>query len=84
MKWKVFHPNIKNLGISQADIYQMSAYAKKYASEQVIVVYPLVESFAPKQRVFCYTSEDIKVYIYLLDCVRGEADLLRFLENPKC
>lgn len=83
MKWKVLNPNIKNLGISQADMYQMFAYAKKYASEQVIVVYPLVESFAVNQRVFRYTSEDITVFIYLLDCVNGEKELLRFLDNPE-
>ena len=82
MKWKVLNPNIKKFGISQSDMYQMFAYAKKYASEQVIVIYPLVERFAADQRVFRYISEDISVYIYLFDCVHGEKDLLRFLEDP--
>ena len=50
---------------------------------QVIVIYPLVENFAVDQRIFRYTSEDITVYIYLLDCVHGEEDLLRFLEDPE-
>jgi len=83
MKWKVLSPKVNNFGISQSDMYQMFAYAKKYASEQVIVIYPLVESFAVDQRVFRYMSEDITVYIYLLDCVRGEKDLIHFLNNPK-
>lgn len=83
MKWKVLNPKVNNLGISQSDMYQMFAYAKKYASEQVIVIYPLVESFAVDQRIFRYMSEDITVYIYLLDCVHGEKDLLYFLENPE-
>lgn len=83
MKWKVLNPKVNNFGISQADMYQMFAYAKKYASEQVIVIYPLVESFAVDQRIFRYTSEDITVFIYLLDCVHGEEALLRFLDNPE-
>lgn len=83
MKWKVLNPKVNNLGISQSDMYQMFAYAKKYASEQVIVIYPLVESFAVDQRIFRYMSEGIAVYIYLLDCVNGEKDLMRFLEDPE-
>jgi len=30
-KWKILDENDKNKGVSQADMYQMFAYSKKYA-----------------------------------------------------
>ena len=42
-KWKVLSESVVNYGISQADMYQMYAYQKKYQSESVTLIYPLTE-----------------------------------------
>ena len=40
-KWKKLFPDVKNkYGISQADMYQMYAYSKKYRSSDIWVLYP--------------------------------------------
>lgn len=81
MKWKVLNLRSANFGISSNDMYQMFAYAKKYSCEQVVMIYPLVESPPDYERSIRYTSEDITVHVYLFDCVEGEEDLIRFLED---
>ena len=41
-KWKsLFNNSSKNYGISQSDMYQMYAYAKKYKTNEVWLLYPL-------------------------------------------
>ena len=42
-KWKVLSENKPNYGISQADMYQMYVYQKKYAAENVTLIYPKAE-----------------------------------------
>lgn len=42
-KWKILSDRNANYGISQADMYQMYAYQKKYRSENVTLLYPLTE-----------------------------------------
>ena len=43
-KWKVLSDSRPNYGISQADMYQMYAYQKKYSSENVTLLYPQTEN----------------------------------------
>lgn len=81
MKWKLLDPRSPNYGISSSDMYQMFAYAKRYESKQVVVIYPLAESFPIDKREFRFTSEGLSVYIYLLDCMDGEDDLIEFLKK---
>ena len=42
-KWKILSSTYHNYGISQADMYQMYAYQKKYKSENVTLLYPLTD-----------------------------------------
>jgi 5-methylcytosine-specific restriction enzyme subunit McrC len=46
-KWKLIdqHQASKNYLISQADMYQMYTYGKKYNSDQLILIYPECETF---------------------------------------
>lgn len=39
-KWKKLNPTPPNYGISQADMYQMYVYHKKYNAKKVVVIYP--------------------------------------------
>lgn len=40
VKYKVLDPRERRLGISQGDLYQMVAYAERYATQRVLLVYP--------------------------------------------
>ena len=55
-KWKVLSDDKANYGISQADMYQMYAYQKKYSSENVTLVYPKTENVSKNDIEF--SSED--------------------------
>ena len=39
-KYKLLKESDRNLGVAQDDFYQMYAYARQYACEQVIILYP--------------------------------------------
>ena len=43
-KWKVLSETKSNYGISQADMYQMYAYQKKYMAANVTLLYPKTEN----------------------------------------
>lgn len=65
-KWKVLSDGKANYGISQADMYQMYAYQKKYASENVTLIYPMTDKVENKQ--IEYQSEDgVTVKICFVD-----------------
>ena len=63
-KWKRLSPKYQNYGISQADIYQMYVYHKKYQPKKVILLYPFVQSFESSDQIISYhAEEDIHVEI---------------------
>ncbi len=39
-KWKALDPKAKNLGMSEADVYQLLAYAHRYGVDQAFLLYP--------------------------------------------
>jgi 5-methylcytosine-specific restriction enzyme subunit McrC len=39
-KWKQLDARQANLGVSQADVYQMLAYAHRYETERAVLIYP--------------------------------------------
>ncbi len=39
-KWKDLNPDEPNLGVDQADVYQMLAYARAYEARRLVLVYP--------------------------------------------
>ena len=57
-KWKMLSPQIQNYGISQADMYQMYVYHKKYRPEKVILLYPFNQSFSDVSQVLEYRAEE--------------------------
>lgn len=56
-KWKVLSDAKPNYGISQADMYQMYAYQKKYNAENVTLIYPYAERVS-SDKVIEYHSQD--------------------------
>lgn len=80
-KWKLLTNSASsNYGISQADMYQMYAYAKKYETNDIHLLYPINNEFNEQQTI-CFTSDDgVKVTVFLVDCHRIEDSLKRFIE----
>lgn len=59
-KWKILNENDgkNNYGISQADMYQLYAYAKKYNSKELYLIYPKCETFSKDSiSAFYYHTE---------------------------
>lgn len=73
-KWKILIDNERrNYGISQADMYQMYAYAKKYEAEKVIVIYPMNPEMERYEDSISFRSEDnVDVNLFLIDLINIE------------
>lgn len=68
-KWKKLSASKHNYGISQSDMYQMYAYAKKYGSKEIFLMYPFHDFLAVDQETICFNSDDgINVSIAFVKC----------------
>lgn len=65
-KWKVLSDSKPNYGISQADMYQMYAYQKKYSSENVTLLYPQTENVC-KDDIEFSSADDVVVKVRFAD-----------------
>ena len=65
-KWKVLSESKANYGISQADMYQMYAYQKKYASENITLLYPKTEHVSRNDIEF-FSDDGAVVKVRFLD-----------------
>ena len=45
-KWKELNPSERTLGVDQADVYQMLAYARAYEARRLVLLYPWHERLA--------------------------------------
>lgn len=71
-KYKRLNPTEAGAGIAQADFYQMYAYAHRYHSEQVILLYPqTAEVAAPLQRTFDLSDCEATIVAATVD-LRGD------------
>lgn len=65
-KWKILSDAKGNKGISQADMYQMYAYGKKYNADRVVLLYPSSDRI--KESDLYYLSDDgVHVDIQFVD-----------------
>lgn len=56
-KWKILADDEKKLGISQADMYQLSAYGNRYQCGSLALVYPRTKTQSKSYRMELFTSE---------------------------
>jgi 5-methylcytosine-specific restriction enzyme subunit McrC len=72
-KWKLLSNNPrKNYGISQADMYQMYAYSKKYNTPEIWLLYPLNEEMKNIDISFQASNRDVvetKVRLFFVDVI---------------
>lgn len=66
-KWKVLSDTKANYGISQADMYQMYAYQKKYTSKNVTLLYPLTEKVEQDKDIRFLSHDGTEIKIRFID-----------------
>ena len=75
-KWKLLDgaDRANKYGISQADIYQLFAYAKKYLRDQnrreVYLIYPMTDSFQSPLKPFWYSRDREVLWVLPFDIER--------------
>ena len=75
-KWKsLFDNEAKNYGISQADMYQMYAYSKKYQTSEIWLIYPVNQEMRNHRPIQFYSGDGTLVYVHFLDIAEIETDL---------
>ena len=86
-KWKnLINDSRKNYGISQADMYQMYAYAKKYNTNNIYLLYPLNNEMKDCEEIKFKSYDDnqnleVNVRIYFIDLVDIEKSLTELKEE---
>ena len=66
-KWKILSDSKANYGISQADMYQMYAYQKKYGAKNVTLLYPQTEKLMPDSKIEFKSQDNVTVKIQFVD-----------------
>ena len=79
-KWKrlVDNPRV-NYGISQADMYQMYAYAKKYSKEEkpadVWLLYPVTKEMRNQEEIMFKSKDGVRVRLFFVDVAEMEESM---------
>ena len=81
-KWKslVDKPRL-NYGISQADMYQMYAYSKKYETPEIWLLYPVNEEMRDHQDISFDSDDGVNVRVFFIDVGNIEESLFELREN---
>lgn len=67
-KWKSLIPNeYKNYGVSQADMYQMYAYSKKYRTPEIWLLYPLNHEMRFHKEIYFDSGDGTQVNVFFVD-----------------
>jgi len=83
-KWKKLINNPrKNYGISQSDMYQMYAYAKKYTNQKNIpnvwLLYPINEEMQNQTQINFKSDDGVNVFVYFIDLENAQQSILNLL-----
>lgn len=82
-KWKSLMDSSKNnYGISQADMYQMYAYSKKYGTPEIWLLYPLNQEMRGHEDISFKSDDGVNVRVFFVDVAHIEdslGELRRFL-----
>lgn len=83
-KWKRLMDNERaNYGISQADMYQMYAYSKKYHTPEIWLLYPVNDEMRGHEPIQFDSGDGTRVSAWFVDVERIEACLLDLKRNLK-
>jgi len=84
-KWKRLYDSPENnYGISQADMYQMFAYSKKYNAKHIWLLYPVVEALRDHDTIVFKDKDETEVNIFFVNVANIEEsirELLNIVQN---
>lgn len=83
-KWKILSDAKANYGISQADIYQMYAYQKKYTSENVTLLYPLTDKVERDKDIRFLSHDGTEIKIRFIDLFDLKKSLEKIVTEMMC
>ena len=76
-KWKSLVDKARlNYGISQADMYQMYAYSKKYGTPEIWLLYPVNPEMRGHEEISFFSHDGVHVRLYFVDVANIERSLL--------
>ena len=78
-KWKLLSASKTNYGISQADMYQMYSYQKKYGAKTIYLLYPTTDSLGCDKYFSFKSNDNVTVTVRFIDLL----DLKTSLESLK-
>ena len=73
-KWKILNENVRNFGISQADMYQMYAYSKKYGASKITMIYPKQSNLRETDISF-FSDDGVDVEVYFFDLLQPDKSI---------
>lgn len=83
-KWKRLYNNERaNYGISQADMYQMYAYAKKYDTSEVWLLYPINDEMRENDRISFKSEDGVFVSLFFVDVACINKSLIKLIQILK-
>lgn len=75
-KWKkLINDQCKNYGISQVDMYQMYAYAKKYSTSEVWLLYPVNTDMINQDTIIFDSGDEVTISLYFVDVAHIEESM---------
>ena len=81
-KWKnLVNRQGINYGISQADMYQMYAYSKKYETPEIWLLYPVNEEMRDHQDISFNSDDGVNVRVFFVDVANIETSLQSLRER---
>lgn len=72
-KWKILSGNKQNLGISQADMYQMYVYQKKYTAKTIALLYPSCNENISEEKLRFDSGDGVVVDVKFVDLYDNNA-----------
>lgn len=83
-KWKsLIDDKRANYGISQADMYQMYAYSKKYGTPEIWLLYPVNQAMRNQEQIIFDSGDGVTVSLFFVDVPHIEESLSILLERLK-
>ena len=80
-KWKILSDEKANYGISQADMYQMYAYQKKYQAKHVTLVYPMPNGLTVDEEIHFQSKDGVCVHICYIDLFNVQDSFKRLFHS---
>ena len=80
-KWKLLSSHTANLGISQADMYQMFAYQKKYNAKNITMLYPMTDQTTSASDIQFDSGDGVIVRVRFIDLFDIKNSLINIVEE---